>query len=152
MLGFNRVDRAVAQINRDMKDGPGIFGSGQRGLDAKEVKDFTQALSRMSPKEADAVFNKLEKMGKLDDLARALMDSPDLMKGMSISDRRALFSTLARKLDGQSLAALTKEFANNAPSFGKGFDFVREMVRAVQNNSSFDRKIDFFNEMSKFFN
>jgi hypothetical protein len=152
MIGFNRVDRAVSNIIRDMKDGPGIFGLGQRGLDAKEVRDFTQALSRMSPKEADAVFNKLEKMGKLDDFARALMDSPDLMKGMSISDRRNLFSTLARKLDGQSLAALTKEFADNAPSFGKGFDFVKEMFRAVSNNSNFSTKIDFMREMNKLFN
>jgi hypothetical protein len=152
LLGFNRVDRAVSNIIRDMKDGSGPFGLGQKGLDAKEVKDFTNALARMSPKEADAVFNKLEKMGKLDDFARALMDSPDLMRGMSISDRRNLFSTLARKLDGQSLAALTKEFANNAPSFGKGFDFVKEMFRAVSNNSNFGTKIDFMREMNRYFN
>ena len=147
---FNPVDRAVNNITRDMKDGPGLFGLGERGLDAKEVREFTQALSRMSPREADQVFNKLEKMGKLDDLARALMDSPDLQRGMSTSQRRDLFSMLARKLDGQSLAALTMEFAKNAPSFGKGFDFISDMYRAVQNNSSFDRQIDFLRAMPSF--
>jgi hypothetical protein len=147
-----RVERAVHQINKDIKDGPGIFGSGQKGLDAKEVRNFTKALSKMSPKEADEVFNKLEKSGKLDDLARALMDSPELRKGMSVNERRDLFSQLATKLDGKSLAALTKEFAKEAPSFGKGIDFVSEMFRAVQNNSSFDRKIDFANEMRNLFN
>jgi hypothetical protein len=147
MALLNRVDNAVRQITRDMKDGPGIFGSGQKGLDAKEVRAFVKTLSKMSPREADAVFNKLEQTGKLDDLARALMKSPDLIRGMSINDRRDLFSVLATKLDGQSLAAFTKELANNAPSFGKGMDFVSEMFRAIGNNSSFDRKIDFFVEM-----
>jgi hypothetical protein len=146
-LSFSRVNNLVSQINRDMKDGPGLFGGGQKGLDAKEVRAFTKALSKMSAKDADAVFNKLEKMGKLDDLARAIIKSPDLMKGMSISDRRGLFATLAKKLDGQSLAAFTKEFANNATSFGKSFDCISEMFRAVDNNSSFDRKIDFYTAM-----
>jgi LysM repeat protein len=146
-LSLNRVDQTVAKLNRDIKDGPGIFGSGPKGLDAKEIRAFTKSLSKMSPQDADKVMNKLEQTGALDKFAKALMASPDQLRGMSVSDRQNLFATLAKKVDGQSLAALAYSLGGNAPTMGKAMDFLGELGNAVATHGTFQTKMEFMGSM-----
>jgi LysM repeat protein len=146
-LGLNRVDQTVAKLNRDINDGPGIFGTGPKGLDAKEIKAFTKSLSKMSPQDADKVMNKLEQTGALDKFAKALMASPDQLRGMSVSDRQNLFATLAKKVDGQSLAALAYSLGGNAPSMGKAMDFLGELGGAIATHGTLQSKMEFMGSM-----
>lgn len=143
-LILNKVDRLAHTIKRDLNDGAGPFGLGQKGLDAKEVRSITKALSNMSPKNADKLFDKLEKMGLLCKFVREVMESPDLRKGgMTASDRGALFSTLARSLDGASMASLSNAFMNKASSLGQMADYAGEITRAISTHASLQQQIDF---------
>jgi hypothetical protein len=143
-LSFSRADNLVRTIKRDMNDGSGPLGFGQKGLDAKEIRSITKALSNMSAKDADKVIDKLDKMGLLGKFAREVMESPDLKKGgMSASDRGALFATLARSLDGASMASLTNAFVDNGRSFSQIVDYAGEISRAISTHASLQQQIDF---------
>jgi hypothetical protein len=146
---FNKVDLLVGKIKRDMDSRVG-FG-GPKGLDAKEIRSITKALSKMSKTDADQVFNKLEEMGLLGKFAQEVMKSPSLGKNpLSASDRGALFAQLASKLDGASMHALSSSFqAASAINGNRGVDYLGEISNAMAIHGSHTQKVDFLRTMSE---
>jgi hypothetical protein len=110
-----------------------------------EVKDATRRIAALGPQEADSVVDELAQRGKLDQLVSEVMDG--LGSGLSADERADFMKSMAERLDGQSLAALSAAFARHDPATG-GYEQVTELAGAVARHASADARLAYVGELA----
>lgn len=113
-----------------------------------EMNQVADVLRGLSATDADAVVDELQRTGQLDRLASEAVDGSWFGNGgYSDGERQALFSDLAGKLDGQSLAALSNAFARTDDG-AAGHSRVGEIADAVTRHSSASAMVDYIGAMA----
>lgn len=108
-----------------------------------EMNDVRSKLASLNATDADAVIDELQRQGQLDKLAGEAVDGDWFGNGgYSADERRDLFTDLAGKLDGQSLAAVSNAFAKTNDGAG-GHSRVGELADAVASHASNATKVDY---------
>jgi hypothetical protein len=130
---------AIDKINHKL-DSSGWFNTVTHG----EMNDVAATLKGLSATDADAVIDELARSGKLDTLAKEGVDDGWFgTGGWSKDERQALFTDLAGKLDGQSLARLSDAFAATDKGGADGHGYVTELGAAVASHASASTKVDY---------
>jgi hypothetical protein len=133
---------AVDYINGKL-DSSGMFNTVSHG----EMNDIRSKLQGLSATDADAVIDELQRQGQLDKLAGEAVDGDWFGNGgYSADERRDLFTDLAKKLDGQSLAAVSDAFAKTDDG-ADGHSRVGELADAVATHASSYDKVQYVEAM-----
>ncbi len=137
------VQAATTYIHQKL-DSSGVFNT----VTHAEMNDIAAKLQSLSPADADAVIDNLAKSGDLKTLAAEGMDGSWFGNGgYSASERKAFFSDMAKKLDGDSLAKLTNAFVETDKNGLSGLDRGKEMGDAIATHGSTQQKTDFVRAM-----
>lgn len=137
------VQQAAVDYIKGKLDRAGMFNTVSHG----ELNDVRAKLQGLSATDADAVIDELQRQGQLDKLAGEAVDGDWFGNGgYSADERRDLFADLARKLDGQSLAAVSDAFAKTDGG-SDGFDRVGEIADAVATHASSYDKVQYVEAM-----
>jgi hypothetical protein len=142
----NPVQSATNFITQKL-DSTGWFNTVTHG----ETKAATDRLQSLSAPNADAVVDNLARSGQLNTLAREVLDGNIIpgQGGLSTSDRQAFFADMAKKLDGNSLAALHNSFTNAAGNGStEGLTRGQELASAIAAHASPQAKLDFIRAMA----
>ncbi len=108
-----------------------------------EVNDVAAKLKGLSATDADAVIDEMQRSGELDRFASEAVDGSWFGNGgYTDNERRDMFTDLAGKLDGDSLAKLSNAFAK-ASSGEDGYNRVGELADAVASHGSSAAKVDY---------
>ncbi len=140
------IGAATAFINKQL-DTSGWFNTVTHG----ETKAATDKLQSLPAAQADAVVDNLARSGRLDRLASEVLDGNIVpgLGGLSASDRQAFFADMAKKLDGESLAALHNSFTKAAGNGGlDGLERGQELASAIAAHASPQAKLDFIRAMA----
>lgn len=120
-------------------DAGGVFNT----VSHAEVNDVAARLRGLSSVDADAVIDEMARSGQLDRLAEETVDGAWFGNGgMSGGERRDLFNDLAGKLDGASLASVSRAFAG-ATEGEDDFNVVTELAGSVASHSTAQTKVDY---------
>ena len=108
-----------------------------------DIKSVSDTLQGLNGADAKAVIAELKAQGKLDQIASESIDGSIAgLGGLSTGERSALFNNLAGKLDGASLADLTRAFGRT-DSQTNGARYVEELGKAVATHATPDAKVQF---------
>lgn len=115
------------------------------GVNEDDLNSVRQTLADLGATDADAVIDAMADSGLLTKLAEESNQGEFLgmgQDGFSAGERQDLFNDLAGKLDGQSLAAVSKAFAG-AEEKHDDFNVVTELGQAVADRASPQAKLDY---------
>lgn len=137
------VQQAAVDYIKGKLDSSGMFNTVSHG----EMNDIRSKLQGLSATDADAVIDELQQQGQLDKLASEAVDGDWFGNGgYSADERRDLFTDLAKKLDGQSLAAVSDAFAKTDGG-ADGHHRVTELADAVATHASNYDKVQYVETM-----
>ncbi|MCX8474244.1 MAG: hypothetical protein MT490_00475 [Sphingomonas sp.] len=137
------VQQGAVDYIKGKLDDSGMFNTVTHG----EMNDVKAKLQSLSATDADAVIDELQRQGQLDKLAGQSVDGSWFGNGgYSADERRDLFNDLAGKLDGQSLAAVSKAFAKTDDG-ADGYRRVTELADAVSAHASNYQKTQYVEAM-----
>ncbi|MBO9623407.1 MAG: hypothetical protein J7500_11920 [Sphingomonas sp.] len=137
------VQQAAVDYIKGKLDSSGWFNTTSHG----EMNDIRSKLQGLSASDADAVIDELQRQGQLDKFASEAVDGDWFGNGgYSADERRDLFTDLAQKLDGQSLAAVSDAFARTDDGTD-GFNRVGELADAVATHASSYDKVQYVEAM-----
>lgn len=108
-----------------------------------EVNDVAARLKGLTSADADAVIDESQRTGELDRFASEAVDGSWFGNGgYTDGERRDLFTDLAGKLDGNSLASVSNAFAK-ASGGEDGYSRVGELADAVSTHAAASTKVDY---------
>lgn len=137
------VQQAAVDYIKGKLDSSGWFNTTSHG----EMNDVKAKLQSLSATDADAVIDELQRDGQLDKFASEAVDGDWFGNGgYSADERRDLFTDLAKKLDGQSLAAVSEAFAKTDDG-ADGHSRVGELADAVATHATSYDKVQYVEAM-----
>lgn len=113
-----------------------------------DISAVVEDIKSLPADQADQLIDQLAADGTLNKIAEEAMDGAILgLGGLSGGERKAFFSDMAGKLDGNSLGALSTAFARTDESSG-GFTPVTEIGSAVATHASPQAKLDYIGALT----
>lgn len=120
------------------------------GVDEGDLNAIRSSLAGLGAADADAVIDAMGETGLLDKFAQEANQAEFMgmgQDGFSVDERRDLFTNLAGKLDGDSLARFS-DAVSGAYGGNAGFDLVSEFAGAVASHASPAAKADYIAALS----